>query len=44
MTETALGTSENAKSNNLPHSSKTTQDTTISQDSGHTDHETKETE
>ena len=43
MTETALGTYENAKSNNLPHSSQTTQDTHITQASGHADHETKET-
>jgi hypothetical protein len=35
MTETALETHETTKSDNLPHSSQTTQDTPITQASGH---------
>ena len=35
MTETALGTPGNPKSDNLPHSSQTTQDTPITQASEH---------
>jgi hypothetical protein len=35
MTETALGTPSNTKSNNLPHSRQTAQDTPITQASGH---------